>query len=180
MNQGYRGQHLRPRHTGRRLVVLAASVAVVAGVVAVWLYLTRNEPGRAGEGDCIQVNRATATDAEVERIGCGTSEAAYKIGKRLSSDTAVCPDGNYVEYAQRGRDSLKLCLMLNASEGDCFTEHDQRQARADCAAADFKVVKVISGKVDADECGLEAAADPRAYPLTYAEPPTTICRVAVT
>jgi hypothetical protein len=125
-------------------------------------------------GACIKVIRASATDAEIEEVNCSSPEAVYRIGKELSSSTGSCPDGDYAEYTETGANSLKLCLILNAKEGECFKEGDQHDTRTDCPSADYKVAKVIDGNADADQCG----ADDAENALTYAEPPTTLCRVA--
>jgi hypothetical protein len=124
-------------------------------------------------GACIKVITASETDAEIDEVNCADQEAVYRIGKELSSSTGTCPDGDYAEYTETGSNSLKLCLILNAKEGDCFKEGDQHDTRTNCPAADYKVAKVIDGKADADQCG----ADDAENALTYSEPPTTLCRV---
>jgi hypothetical protein len=153
--------------------ILVGLVVVAAAAVAV-AYFNRNNPNNAETGDCIKVNRAAATNADVEKIDCATPEAVYRIGKKLDSSSASCPEGDYVEYTETGGNSLKLCLMLNAKEGECFVEDGQQDKRSDCATANYKVAKVITGTAKAEECGEEDASNA----LVYSEPATTICRVA--
>src|SRR5262249_31344006 len=74
--------------------------------------------------DCIKVNSASATDADVERVDCSSPHAVYKVGKVIyGSTTGDCPSDSYSKYTHSGGYSidLALCLMLNAKTGDCFS-----------------------------------------------------------
>jgi len=135
------------------------------------------DPGDAVDaqvGDCIKVNNASATNADVETIDCTDPLAVYKIAVKEDSDTATCPGDAYVTYSEQG--SLLLCLTLNAREGECFNETAQEDKRVDCGSPDvsYRVSAVFEGTEDANQCG-----DDSANALTYPEPPLTICRAPV-
>ncbi|MPZ80153.1 MAG: hypothetical protein GEV28_07060 [Actinophytocola sp.] len=145
---------------------------MVLAVVVVGVIWSQTKSASSAEtGDCIKVNNASTTNADIEKIDCTTQEAVYKVGAKKESDTDSCPEGDYVEYTEE--DGFKLCLTLNAKVGECFKEDTQQDVRADCASADYKVSKVTNtGK--AEDCGPEDA--PNA--LVYSDPKQTICRVA--
>jgi hypothetical protein len=138
----------------------------------------RTVPGAVADvGDCIRVDDASATDADIEAIDCADRSAVYRVGVRKErgegGDSAECPGPNYVAYTEG---VLLLCLMLNAREGDCFHESDRHDARVACDSrkANYRVGKIFAGTDDPDRCGEDA---PNA--LTYPKPPLTICRLSV-
>ncbi|HEY0450972.1 LppU/SCO3897 family protein [Actinophytocola sp.] len=128
----------------------------------------------AAVGDCIKVNNASATNADVETIDCADPLAVYKVGVKKESDSESCPQGDYVEYTETG--SFKLCLVLNAKQGECFNESSQEDKRVDCSSPDasYSVPAIHEGSADPSQCG--ANAD---NALTYAEPPLVVCRAPV-
>lgn len=146
--------------------MLGAVIAVIAGFVVLAVITWTRGAVAAGEGDCVKVS--SAQDAQAERVDCGTREAAYRVGKKLENTSARCPEGDYTTWT--GGDT-KLCLVLNAKQGDCFRSGPDRAAeRVDCgAAADIEILKVVTGRVDKAEC-----AEGNLF-ATYAEPPTTVC-----
>lgn len=134
-------------------------------------------PGSAVDaevGDCIKVNNASATNADVEAIDCADPLAVYKIAVKEDDDTATCPGDDYVTYSEAGQ--LLLCLMLNAEEGECFNETPQEDKRVDCGSPDasYRVSAVHEGVEDVNRCGADSP-----YALSYPEPPLTICRTTV-
>lgn len=149
-------------------VVVAGVIGLIVIAVATWGTSAR----AAEEGDCVKV--ISTSDAEAGTVECSAPEAIYKVAKKLGSAASRCPEGDYTEWTGGKRtDTVKLCLMLNAKEGDCFTtttsggnESDDRVA---CSSADFKVVKVVPGKADKAAC---AEGDLAA---TYSQPATTLC-----
>jgi hypothetical protein len=152
------------------LIVGIVVVALVVGGVLVSL-LNKNSASKAEAGDCIKVNSATNTSADVEKIDCNDKVAVFKVAKKLGNDTDQCPTPDYEKYTQRGGGSnFALCLMLNAKEGDCFAniEDPAKRARVDCANGEFKVSKVVN-KADEAACGGEG------QPIVYPEPATTFC-----
>ncbi|MBP2321227.1 hypothetical protein JOF56_001612 [Kibdelosporangium banguiense] len=149
-------------------VVVAAVIALGVLAVAKW-----GESARvAEEGDCVKV--ISTSDAAADKVECSTPEAVYRVAKKLATASGRCPDGDYTEWTGGKRtDTVKLCLVLNAKEGDCFkTTADGRNetdGRVACSAADFKVVKVIQGKADKAICAQGELA------ATYSQPATTLC-----
>jgi hypothetical protein len=137
---------------------------------------TTEDAGEAVEaqpGDCIKVNVASSTDADVETVDCSTPEAIYKVATREETDTGSCPNDQYVSYTEE--DLLLLCLQLNVKEGDCLQVTDTDDKRAECAApeATHRVVGVLDGVDDETRC-----ADEATEVITYPQPPLTVCLVA--
>jgi hypothetical protein len=127
----------------------------------------------ASPGDCIKVNVASSTDADVETVDCSTPEAIYKVATREETDTGDCPNDQYVSYTEEGQ--LLLCLQLNVKDGECLAVSDEQDKRADCTSPDatHRVVGVFDGVDDETKCGEEATEV-----LTYPQPPLTICLVS--
>lgn len=154
------------------VVVLGIVGIVVAGIIA-----NLTGPSGAEAGDCIKVISASATDADVEKIECSSPEAAFKVAANLDSSADSCPDGDYAEYSDSGgrrSDGFKLCLMLNAAEGDCFKEESSivaaKTTKVTCdSSASYKVGKVVRGRADENEC---ESGD---IVTVYSQPATTIC-----
>jgi hypothetical protein len=124
----------------------------------------------AQPGDCIKVNVASSTNADVETVDCSSNEAIYKVATREETDTGDCPNDQYVSYTEEGQ--LLLCLQLNVREGDCLNVSDSEDKRVDCTSADAtdKVLKVLDGVDDETQC-----PDTTVTPMTYPTPPLTIC-----
>ncbi len=134
-------------------------------------------PGAAVDaevGDCIKVNNASATEADIQPIDCADPLAVYKVGVRKDDSTAQCPGENYVSYTEAN--NLLLCMTLNAHEGECFHETELDDSRVECGSPDasYKVGEIFEGTEDAEKCGADAR-----NALTYPEPPLTICRLRV-
>ncbi|MFD1045902.1 hypothetical protein ACFQ1S_10165, partial [Kibdelosporangium lantanae] len=105
-------------------------------------------------------------------VDCDSPEAVYRVGKRLDSASGACPDGEYSELTSG--ESLKLCLMLNAHEGDCFTTmaagRNQTHQRVPCEGhAEYQVRKVVVGRQDRSLC------DQGNVVASYSEPAMTVC-----
>jgi hypothetical protein len=161
--------------SGKKRLIIAGIVVLVlvVGGIAV-AFFTRNSANNAEAGDCIKVNSASTTSADVEKIDCNDKIAVFKVAKRLGNDSDSCPTPDYEKYTQTGGSGsdFALCLMLNAKEGECFANYDtpDKRARADCGAgAEVKVVKVVTGQAD------EGACDQTSVALVYPEPATTFC-----
>jgi hypothetical protein len=155
-------------------ITLGIVLAILVGGGAWAVVAGQKSPANADKGDCIKVNSASATDADVEKIDCGDKVAVFKVAKRLGNDTDNCPEGPYQKYEQSGRGSdFALCLMPNAKEGECFSDFDSADkfARSDCGAAntEIRVTKVLDGTNDEKACTGDDV------PLAYPEPPTTFC-----
>ena len=131
------------------------------------------DPGEAIDaqpGDCIRVNVASATNADVETVDCSLPEAIYKVATREETDKETCPNDQYVSYTEEGQ--LLLCLQLNVTKGDCLAVTDAEDTRAECTSPDatYEVVDVLDGVDDETRCP-DATTDV----ITYPQPPLTIC-----
>lgn len=131
------------------------------------------DPGQAIDaqpGDCIKVNVASSTNADVQTVDCAQEEAIYRVATREEIDTAECPNDQYVTYTEEGQ--LLLCLQLNVHEGDCLVVTDSQDERVDCSSAEVTntVVAVLDGVDDETQC-----AGDTAEVITYPQPPLTIC-----
>lgn len=128
----------------------------------------------AQPGDCIKVNVASSTNADVETVDCSTTEAIYKVATREETDTGSCPNDQYVSYTEEGQ--LLLCLQLNVKDGECLEVTDTDDKRADCAApnATHRVVGVFDGVDDEAKCDGTNSTEV----ITYPEPALTICLVS--
>ncbi|MEV8438541.1 hypothetical protein AB0425_14280 [Actinosynnema sp. NPDC051121] len=167
-----------PTGTSRGAKALITVVALgIVGIVVAGVIASITGPSGAEPGDCIKVVSAGITDADVEKIDCSSPEAAFKVAANLDSSADSCPDGDYAEYSDSGgrrSNGFKLCLMLNAAEGDCFKQEGSivaaKTTKVTCdSSATYKVGKVIAGR--ADENGCESGETVS----VYSQPATTIC-----
>ncbi|MER5263676.1 hypothetical protein ABTZ99_16555 [Actinosynnema sp. NPDC002837] len=177
---GYPQQFPPPpaKGTSRGAKALVAVVALgIVGIVVAGIIANITGPSGAEAGDCIKVISASVTDADVEKIECSSPEAAFKVAANLDSSTDSCPPGDYSEYSDRGgrrSNGFKLCLMLNAEEGDCFKEDGTivaaKTTKVTCdSSASYKVGKVVRGRADENECESGDTV------TVYSQPATTIC-----
>lgn len=161
---------------GSKVLVTCVLLGVV-GVVVAGIIASIGAPSGAEPGECIKVNSQSVADADVEKIDCGLPDAAFKVAKNLDSSGDACPTGDYTEYTESGRrrsDGFKLCLVLNAKEGDCFQQEGTivagKTTKVTCgSSASFKVSKVSTGKAD------ESLCEPGETAEVYSEPATTLC-----
>jgi hypothetical protein len=151
---------------------VAVAVVLLAAVGLVGYFLVGGSRGAiaAVQGDRIEV--VSAQDARTETVDCRGPEAVYRVGKRLDSASGACPDGEYSELTSGT--SVKLCLMLNAHEGDCFTTmaagRNRTHQRVPCAGpAEYQVRRVVVGRQDRTLC------DEGNVVASYSEPATTVC-----
>lgn len=168
-----------PVKKGGGKVKLILTLLVVGGLVVGGYFLNKSAPASANPGDCINIVSASITDPKIEKVECGSSNAAYKVAKNLDSASDKCPEGDYGSYSESGRrgSGFTLCLMLNATEGECFkaegTFVSGKTSKVACgAAADFKISKVVTGSTDKAACGSDGNE------LVYSDPATTMCRIA--
>jgi hypothetical protein len=151
--------------------IVVVAVGVVFGIIN-W----GTGAASAKVGECIKVNSSSATDADVEKVDCGSADATFKVGATFDSNTATCPEGDYAEYSQGGRKTadVTLCLMLNAKEGYCYAEDGQVLAKVDCTApnAAIEILTVEKGgATDGSGCPETAAEF-----FLYTEPdPVVMC-----
>jgi hypothetical protein len=140
---------------------------------------TSKGANEADVGDCVSVVKG-GFDAELEVLECGTPDAVYRVGLELESGEN-CPAGSYAQYSAGSVNAWSLCLVLNATPGQCFKNNfTEGYATADCTSADVKVESVLTDKADANAC---PPPPPNVYlrpePLVYPTPPLTICLAAI-
>ena len=167
-----------PAKKGGGKVKLVITLVVVVGVLVGGYFLNKSAPASANPGDCINIVSASIVDPKIEKVDCGSTDAAYKVALNLDSASDKCPEGDYGSYSESGRRSsgFTLCLMLNAAEGDCFKTEGNfvsgKTTKVTCGAdASYKVSKIVTGSVDKAACGSDGNE------LVYSQPATTICRV---
>ncbi|QUF01513.1 hypothetical protein KCV87_18255 [Actinosynnema pretiosum subsp. pretiosum] len=160
-----------------KIVLALAAVVPLAAIVALSFGGEDRRTAVAGAeaGDCLKVNEVSRDGADVEMVDCAAGDAAYRVAVNLP-ETDRCPPGDYDEYIRGGAGNrgFRLCLMLNATDGDCFKEEGgiaaSKTTKVRCGSgATYKVAKAHSGTVDELVC--EFDENPRVYPT----PPTTLC-----
>ncbi|WP_246257976.1 LppU/SCO3897 family protein [Amycolatopsis anabasis] len=160
---------------GRLIGILIAAVVVIAAVVFGVVNFT-NSAASAVAGDCLNVKEFKNNTEEPAKVDCNAPEANVKIGVKLDNSSDKCPGEFYDTYSVSGKRSYKLCLMINAKQGECWSNLDtgtDGYQRVPCTdpKADGKFVKVVPGTADEKACD---GIDP-VKALVYAQPPTTLC-----
>ncbi|NIH87220.1 LppU/SCO3897 family protein [Amycolatopsis granulosa] len=170
----------RPMQRKRRpLWLLILVPIVVVGLIVVAAVAFLNSPDSAAVGDCLHITEFSKSGDRPTKIDCGDQEANVKVGVKLDDSSSKCPTGDYDTYSVTGRGDYKLCLMINAHEGDCFADVTSDTAgykRVPCTdpAAEIEFVKIVTGQADESACtGVKADGA-----VTYSEPATTMCAVA--
>ncbi|KAA2248876.1 hypothetical protein F0L68_39555 [Solihabitans fulvus] len=166
-----------PQSGNKSKVIRIVAAVVVLVLIGGGFYLyNKTSPSAAGPGDCIKVNSVSTNNASVDKIDCGSSEAAFKVAIKLDNASGNCPNDNYIAYMQsggRGNSKFTLCLALNGKVGDCFKAEDAglstKVTKVACSSGTLKVAKVNDGKAD------ESLCDQGQEPVTYPTPPQTIC-----
>jgi hypothetical protein len=160
----------KPNRTGTFIKIGIA--VVVIGIVAFFVIKNWGTAASSAEvGDCIKVNNASISDADVNKVECTDPAAAYRVGSTSDDASAKCPGGDdaayvgYTETGGRGSDLL-LCLILNAKVGECYIRGDSVDTKVDCGdpKANFKVTKLVES-TDTGGCAQDSVG---AY--VYPEP----------
>jgi len=165
-------QQPQPKSKLRLLrILLPILVVVIGGVFAIVSYT--KSPDSSKVGDCLSVVEFKQ-GAEPDKAACDDPSANVRIAVKLDESKGSCPEGMYDEYSVTGSASYKLCLMLNAKQGDCFSNMTSETAgykKIACTdpTAEAEVLKVVDAPKDQCE-GTEANAS-----ATYSEPATTVC-----
>ncbi|WP_107654394.1 LppU/SCO3897 family protein [Nocardia suismassiliense] len=159
-----------------RIGIVAALVVGVAAclVIGFWGSMTSapdDDPIAAG--DCAKV-WGTTSDADLEKVDCVDPQANYRVAVRVDNATDACPSGDYAYYQRAGLDGYRLCLTLNAAEGECFEDLPGSISRkADCALGKYRAGKIVRGTTDRMTCGTDTTAE---WALVYSTPERlTIC-----
>ncbi|MFC4852069.1 LppU/SCO3897 family protein [Actinophytocola glycyrrhizae] len=162
-----------------RIFVIGVLVLVFGGIAAFVVVKLLNPPAPAySAGDCVQVVEGGRYDAAVEKVGCAEEAALYEVGVYLDDPDEECSSDAYSSYKQTGgnQQEYKLCLMINAAEGDCLrvptiAMGEEKKVACTSEEANRKVTRVIEGTADQSACDPESAQDARVYP----NPKRTVC-----
>jgi hypothetical protein len=155
-------------------ILIPVVILLIVGTVAVVNYSSSAASSQVG--DCLTITEFKQ-GTEPAKADCGDPKANVKIAAKLDNGNGSCPEGGaYDEYSVTGRSSYKLCLMINAKQGDCFSDFTSKTAgymKVSCSdpKKDAEFIKIIDGKFDKNLCeGTEAA-----YALAFPQPATTMC-----
>ena len=168
------GQQAAPKRSKLAWLRFAIPVLVVAIGGGLFLVNYFTGTGNAQAGDCLSVTEFSRTADEPTKADCGAQEANVKIAARVGGDES-CPEGDYDTISMSGRMSYKLCLMVNAKQGDCLKGFNSQTAgymKVACTdpAKDAELVKVAN---TSDKVNCEGTEATRV--ALYSTPPTTIC-----
>ncbi|MEV6909843.1 hypothetical protein [Amycolatopsis sp. NPDC051071] len=168
------GQPAAPKRSKLAWLKFAIPVIVVVLVAGGYAISYFTGTVNAQPGDCLTVTEFSKAADEPTKADCGAQEANVKIAARVGGDES-CPEGDYDTISMTGRMSYKLCLTVNAKQGDClagFLSNTAGYKKVSCAdpAKDAELVK-ITDTVDKAVCeGTEAT-----HAQSYSTPPTTVC-----
>ncbi|WP_072476377.1 LppU/SCO3897 family protein [Amycolatopsis australiensis] len=158
-------------------IAIVALVVVVGGTIGIVSYI--NSPESSNAGDCLTITEFTRNGDDPAKADCSDPKANVKIAVRLSNASDDCPGGSeagYDTYSVSGRSSYKLCLMINAKQGDClanFTSQTKGYQKVPCSdpTKDGELVKVVEGQASKSVCEGTDATRVAVYP----QPATTMC-----
>ncbi|HEY3470225.1 MAG TPA: hypothetical protein VGL47_34185 [Amycolatopsis sp.] len=164
--------------TGTIVKFAVIGVVVIAAVI-VGIVSFAKSPASSSAGDCLTITEFTTGGDDPVKADCADVNANVKIGAKLDSASDECPGGAespYDTYSVTGRSSYKLCLMVNAKQGDCLanlTSKTQGYKKVPCTdpSGEAEVVKVVAGQADKNACGTDEDVIAVAYP----EPAQTMC-----
>ena len=160
-------------------IAIVAVVVIVGGTLAIISFA--KSPASSSAGDCLTITEFKSGGDDPVKADCGDPNANVKIGVKLENAHDSCPGGAsspYDTYSVTGRSSYKLCLVINAKQGDCLanlTSKTQGYKKVACTdpSAEAKLVKVVDGKADENLCeGTEGV-----IPVAYPQPAQTMCFV---
>ena len=167
------------RSKARGLILGGIGAVVLIGLIVVGIISFVKSPDRAVEGDCLTITEFTQGGDDPAKADCNDPKANVKIAKKLENSSGDCPGGSdagYDTYSVSGSNSYKLCLMINAKQGDClanFTSQTKGYLKVPCTdpSKDGELVKVVTGQADKNVCEGTDATRVAVYP----EPATTMC-----
>lgn len=153
---------------------MPVAVILVAILTTVGSFLT--SASNAEEGECVHVPEFSSdADEDPKKVDCDDEEATLQVAVKLEDHAESCPVGNYDELRYEG--GPKMCVMLNAYEGECFANVESRtegyeKVQCDDPSAEMKILKVAEGTTDPEAaCQGTDAIDA----LVYSEPETVMC-----
>jgi len=161
---------------GKALLFRLIGVAVVLVIGGIISFISfSNSPDSSNVGDCLKVTEFKS-GSEPDKADCNSLEANALIGAKLDSASASCPSDVYDSYSVTGKTSYKLCLVINAKQGDClanFNSDTKGYQKVPCTdpTKDAELVKVVEGKSDKALCDDTDAK----YAIAYPQPARTLC-----
>ena len=161
---------------GKALLFRLIGVAVVLVIGGIISFISfSNSPASSNVGDCLKVTEFKS-GSEPDKADCNSLEANALIGAKLDSASASCPSDVYDSYSVTGKTSYKLCLVINAKQGDClanFNSDTKGYQKVPCTdpTKDAELVKVVEGKSDKALCDDTDAK----YAIAYPQPARTLC-----
>ncbi|WP_086840273.1 LppU/SCO3897 family protein [Amycolatopsis kentuckyensis] len=167
------------RSKAPRLILGGIGAIVVVAIVIIGIVSFMKSPATSNAGDCLTITEFTQGGEDPAKADCNDPKANVKIAKKLETASEDCPGGSnagYDTYSVSGRSSYKLCLMINAKQGDClanFTSQTKGYLKVPCTdpTKDGELVKVVTGQADKNVCEGTDATRVAVYP----EPATTMC-----
>ncbi len=167
------------RSKAPRLILGGIGAIVVVAIVIIGIVSFMKSPATSNAGDCLTITEFTQGGDDPAKADCNDPKANVKIAKKLETSSEDCPGGSdagYDTYSVSGRSSYKLCLMINAKQGDClanFTSKTKGYLKVPCTdpTKDGELVKVATGQADKNVCEGTDATRVAVYP----EPATTMC-----
>ncbi|QKV81542.1 hypothetical protein HUT10_33910 [Amycolatopsis sp. Hca4] len=167
------------RSKGPRLILAGIGALVLVAIVVIGIVSFMKSPATSNAGDCLTITEFTQGGDDPVKADCNDPKANVKIAKKLETASDTCPGGSdagYDTYSVSGRSSYKLCLMINAKQGDClanFTSQTKGYLKVPCTdpTKDGELVKVVTGQADKNVCEGTDATRVAVYP----EPATTMC-----
>ncbi|MGW5748893.1 LppU/SCO3897 family protein [Amycolatopsis sp. NPDC003861] len=167
------------RSKAPRLILGGIGAIVVVAIVIIGIVSFMKSPATSNAGDCLTITEFTQGGDDPAKADCNDPKANVKIAKKLETSSEDCPGGptaGYDTYSVSGRSSYKLCLMINAKQGDClanFTSQTKGYLKVPCTdpTKDGELVKVVTGQADKSVCEGTDATRVAVYP----EPATTMC-----
>jgi hypothetical protein len=151
--------------------LIVIGLLVIVGVVAF-----QGSPATAAVGDCFGIKEFKNGETP-GKIDCADPAANVKLAVKLDNDSAQCPEGDYDEYSVSGTNSYKLCMMINARQGDCFANLTSGTAgyqRVPCTDpnAELEFIKIVQGNADKESaCGGTDALTA----IVYSQPASAYC-----
>jgi hypothetical protein len=168
---------MAPKKSAMRWVRIVIPVVVVAVIAVVALVQSANSPSSSEVGQCLSVTEFKK-GVEPSKADCGDPSANVKIAARLDDGSGSCPAGDYDEFSVTGSSSksYKLCLIVNAKQGDCLADFFSETGgykKVPCTdpSADAEIVKAVTGTADKNLCQDTDATNA----AVYSQPATTFC-----
>ncbi|GHG50031.1 hypothetical protein GCM10017567_85970 [Amycolatopsis bullii] len=161
------------------LILGGLGALVVIALVIGGIFAFKESPARANAGDCLTITEFTTGGKDPVKADCADPKANVKVAKKLDTASEACPGGSdagYDTYSVSGSSSYKLCLMINAKQGDCLSNFKSRTKgyeKVPCSdpTKDAELVKVVEGQATESVCEGTEATNAAVYP----EPATTMC-----